>query len=175
MTEPSGYALLVAEGDLDLSRFEALRSRARAAERAGDLECASALFGQALEVWRGPALADVRALAELNTEAERLDEARMRVQEQHVATDLLLDRHWDAVPRLTELTKQHPLRESLHEHLILAQYRCGRTAESLETYTKIRGDLVRQIGMEPGVRLQSLHRAILNRDPVLDTGLLLAS
>jgi DNA-binding SARP family transcriptional activator len=125
--------------------------------------------------WRGPALADVRDVAELDARAQCLNEARTSVEEQHIALQMLLNRHGDAIPRLTDLIKQHPLRESLYGHLMLAQYRCGRTAESLETYTRFRRVLVEEIGLEPGARLQSLHRAILNRDPALESGLTLAS
>ncbi|MGP3971438.1 AfsR/SARP family transcriptional regulator [Streptomyces sp. 6N223] len=175
VTESSGYALVLQGDEFDAGQFEALRRRAVIAEDAGDLKRAAALLGQALNLWRGPAMADVRSLSELDAGAERFNEARISAQEHHIAIELRLDRHQEAIPRLTELIKQHPLRESLYRHLMLAQYRCGRTAESLSTYKRIRSLLVSEIGMEPGARLHSLHQAILNRDPALETSLALVS
>nr|WP_241265462.1 AfsR/SARP family transcriptional regulator [Streptomyces boncukensis] len=171
VTAPSGYILAVQEHELDLARFEALCSAARRAECAGDIERASLLFGRALGLWRGPALADITGPAELNAEAGRLNEARLAAQEQHIAMDLLLGRYGTTIPRLTELIKRQPLREGLHEQLMIAQYHCGRTAEALETYRAVRSALVEELGLEPGARLKSLQQAILNRDPALETRL----
>ncbi|GAB2875289.1 AfsR/SARP family transcriptional regulator [Streptomyces mayteni] len=175
VTESSGYALVLEGDELDATQFEALRRRAAIAEGAGDLTRAAALLGQALELWRGPALADVRGLPEIAAGAERLNEDRILAQEYRIALELRLDRHQDALPRLTELVTQHPLREGLYGHLMLAQYRCGRTVEALATYMRIRSLLVSEIGLEPGANLRSLHQAILNRDPALETSDALAS
>ena len=51
---------------------------------------------------------------------------------------------------------------------MLALYREGRQAEALEAYGDARSALVDGLGIEPGPRLQELHRAILAQDPALD-------
>jgi DNA-binding SARP family transcriptional activator len=168
VTEPSGYSLRLHDHEFDVEQFDSLCSRAEAEESAGNLECTSRLLKQALATWQGPALADVRGISKLAVSATRLDEARIAAHECHVSIELRLDRHRQTIAHLTELTARYPLRESLYGHLMLAQYRSGRTADSLDTYRRIRGVLVQELGLEPSTRLQLLHRSILNRDPALE-------
>lgn len=169
-TEPAGYALRLHQGELDLANFDALRARARMQESEGDLAGAAASLTSALSIGAGPTLADVRSLPALGRSAARLDEVRTSVQEQSISIELQLNRHREVIGSLTELAAQYPLREGLHEHLMLAQYRSGRTAESLKTYHKIHSAMVRELGMEPGERIRRLHQAILNQDPVIAHG-----
>ena len=51
---------------------------------------------------------------------------------------------------------------------MLALYRSGRQAEGLEVYRRTRTLLTDELGLEPGVELQELERAILVQDPALD-------
>src|SRR5262249_7154919 len=50
----------------------------------------------------------------------------------------------------------------------LALYRAGRQGEALQAFTRARGVLVGELGVEPGPELQQLQRAILAHDPWLD-------
>src|SRR5262249_44795016 len=56
---PPGYLLRVAPGELDLERFEHLLTQGREAAAAGDATGASGRLQEALDLWRGPALADL--------------------------------------------------------------------------------------------------------------------
>ena len=58
----AGYRLVVDPGGLDVDVSRDMAGRAREAARAGDAAGARELFGQALGVWRGAALADVAPL-----------------------------------------------------------------------------------------------------------------
>ena len=77
VTQPNGYMLRAAPGELDLDRFETLAERGRRALAANDPERAAALLREALEVWRGPPLADLRFEAFAQPEIRRLEELRL--------------------------------------------------------------------------------------------------
>jgi DNA-binding SARP family transcriptional activator len=57
-TRGSGYRLRVAEGKRDVDCFEALAARGRECLERGP-QAAAGAFGEALGLWRGPALADL--------------------------------------------------------------------------------------------------------------------
>src|SRR5438105_3672898 len=58
-TSAPGYVLRLAPGGLDAARFEALVASGRDQAAAGNAEDASTVLGEALALWRGPALADL--------------------------------------------------------------------------------------------------------------------
>jgi WD40 repeat protein len=53
---------------------------------------------------------------------------------------------------------------------MLALYRAGRQAEGLEVYRHTRELMSDELGLEPGIELQQLERAILVQDPALNGG-----
>src|SRR5262249_28113446 len=81
--------------------------------------------------------------------------------------DLELGRHAQLIAEIEALVAQHPLRERLRRHLMLALYRSGRQAEALEVYHATRRTLIEEKGLEPGGELQQLERSILNHDDAL--------
>ena len=90
----AGYRLVLGPGELDVAVFRDLAGQGREAARAGDPAGARELFGRALGLWRGAALADAAPLcARLAGEAARLEEARLAVTEERIAADLALGRH----------------------------------------------------------------------------------
>jgi DNA-binding SARP family transcriptional activator len=162
-TRPPGYLLRVRPEELDLTRFERLVAEARAAEPAAAAE----KLRDALALWRGAPLADLAFEQSLSVEIARLEELRLIALEEQVEADLALGRHAELVPDLETLVREHPLRERLRGHLMLALYRAGRQAEALDVYRRTRELLVEELGLEPGPPLQELERAILAHDPAL--------
>ena len=71
LRRPPGYALLVEPGELDLDRFDRLLEQGREQLAQGDARAAAATLAAALELWRGPALADVLYEPFAGAEAER--------------------------------------------------------------------------------------------------------
>ena len=168
VTRPPGYLITVADGELDLDRFTGLCDRARPLADRGDWRGASGLFGEALALWRGEPLADVPSAVLERSEAPRLAELRMRAVESRVEMDLRLGRHAGLVAELRRLVSAEPLREGLHEQLMLALYRCGRQAEALQVFRAIDRRLRGGLGIAPGPELSRLHQRILTADPSLD-------
>src|ERR1700691_5474002 len=167
ITQPYGYSLRLNADELDLSRFEASLKDARAAAREGSWDAVAEHARAALALWRGEPLADVDFGLLVSREAPRLAELRLQTQETALEAALRLGRAGEAVPELRRLTADHPLREHLHELLMLALYRDGRQAEALACYQHARQVLIDELGAEPGTGLRQLHQQILVADPVL--------
>ncbi len=168
LRDPAGYRLAAGADDVDMTRFEALADAGRAALEAGDPARARDLLADAEQLWRGPALLEVRDRPRLTGIARRLDDRRLAATEDRLAAELALGRHAALVGELAQLTDEHPLREGLWELLALARYRSGMQADALRAIAEAREVLVEGLGVEPGARLRDLERAILDQDPRLD-------
>ncbi len=169
LTRPPGYLLELSSDELDRDRFEHLLDEAREARRAGDLAACAELLEQALSLWRGDPLADFVYESWAQPEAARLGELRLAAVEDRAEARLGLGQADELVGELAALVAEHPLRERLRAHLMLALYRAGRQAEALEAYRDARRVLVEDLGIEPGEELQRLEHAILRHDPALDS------
>jgi DNA-binding SARP family transcriptional activator/tetratricopeptide (TPR) repeat protein len=163
-----GYRLTVGPGELDVAVFRDLAGRGREAARAADAAGARELFGQALGLWRGAALADAAPLCpRLAGEAARLEEARLAVVEERIGSDLALGRHGEVAGELAGLVSEFPLRERLAALLMTALYRCGRRGEALAAFEATRRVLAGELGLDPGPELAGLQAKVLADDPVL--------
>ncbi len=161
VTKAPGYALAIRPEQVDLNRFRDLASQARATE---DAAKRAERLRTALEIWRGPALADLEFEAFAPEAVAPLEEERIVALEERIEADLETGRHGDLVGELEALVQQHPVRERLRAHLMLALYRAGRQAEALDVYQSARRVLVEQLGIEPSRELQALHSAILRQE-----------
>lgn len=159
-----GYLLRAVESEIDLCRFERLRNEASVLPPAA----ASERLGLAIDLWRGPALADFAYERWASIEVERLEELRLGVIEERVEADLARARHPALVGELQRLVAGHPVREGFRRQLILALYRSGRQAEALEAYQSARRMLDEELGLEPSAALKELEAAVLRQDPSLD-------
>ncbi|MER6632995.1 AfsR/SARP family transcriptional regulator [Streptomyces sp. NPDC000987] len=164
----AGYVLNMPTYAIDAEVFQRLTARGLRSLAGGDDESASQLLGEALALWRGPVLADVRIGPALRLESLRLEETRRSALEGRITADLRLGRHAEVIGELLTLTERFPLEESLHGLLMLALYRSGRSWQALEIFRKLRASTVEELGIEPSLRVQQLHRAILAADPQLD-------
>ena len=165
---PGGWAVqLDGPAELDLAEVEELWAAGRAAAGAGDWPRVSSLLGQALGMWRGQPLLDVPSAALSRREAGRLTELRCQLTEARIDADLRLGRPGELVPELQRLAAEQPLREHVWVQLMLACYRSGRQAASLQAYADARAILAGELGVEPGPELREMHRQVLAADPAL--------
>lgn len=151
-TRGAGYLVQVARDGLDLERFERLASEGSQALGCDDPAGAVAALGEALALWRGPALADLADEPLLAPAIGRLAELRVLALERRVEAELELGRHADVVSELEQFLAEHPLRERTRELLMTALYQSGRQADALETYRVGRSLLVDELGIEPSSR-----------------------
>ncbi len=164
----AAYRLSVAPGDVDADRFLTLTERALGQSRGGDPAAAALSLAQALGLWRGQPLSDVRGGVSLDAEAARLDEAHLEAIEDRIDADLACGRHRDLLPELDGLVALYPLRERLWGQHVLALYRDGRQTEALQACASIRRRLADDWGVDPGPALRALETAVLEQHCSLD-------
>lgn len=168
LTRGGGYLLDIEPDQVDAARFERLAREGGNALERGDTSEARDLLGEALDLWRGPALADLAYEDFAQGEVARLEELRLATLEERIEADLALGRHSELVPELETLVREHPARERLRAQLMLALYRSGRQADALASYQASRRAFAEELGLEPSRELQALEQAILTQDPELD-------
>ena len=164
---PPGYLLALDPEHVDLYCFQRL-GRQGMQQMSTDPEAASSTLRAALNIWRGPALAEFGDLPFAVAEQHRLEEERLGVLVSRINADLAVGRHADVVAELESLVAGHPLYEGFWAQLMVSLFRSGRQADALATYHRAQQILADELGIDPSRQLSELQSAILARDPGLD-------
>lgn len=152
-TVTGGYRLDVPRTSVDAFRFEDL-VRARR-------------YGEALTLWRGPALLEWAEQPWARAIATRWEEERLAALECRLTQDIDAGLASLVVGEIGALVEEHPLRERLRVLLVKAFYAAGRQAEALDAYAQARRYLVDEVGLEPGAELRAVEAAVLAQDTTL--------
>ncbi|MCY0947885.1 AfsR/SARP family transcriptional regulator, partial [Streptomyces antarcticus] len=107
-TRHGGYLLQITEDSVDVHDYERLVREGQAAFETGDSQVCADRLRAALDLWRGPALVDVRVGPILDIEVMRLRESRLVTVERRIDADLRLGRHSELLAELADLTARHP-------------------------------------------------------------------
>jgi predicted ATPase/DNA-binding SARP family transcriptional activator len=158
---PGGYRLTLDPGDVDAAEFEKLVASARGALADGDQARAAQTLRRALDLWRGPALADAQDAPFATAAITRLEELRLAALEDRIGAGLALGRGAELVPEAEALAAAHPLRERLRGQLMRALQAAGRQADALAVYEDTRRLLADQLGVDPSPALAAVHLAVL--------------
>lgn len=155
---PGGYRITAGPRALDLIGFRDGVARAESS-RAPETELR--LLKDALSLWEGPLLANVRSDVLHRDEVPRLEEERLRTLERVCHLQLRLGHCGEALVELWGVTRKHPGHERFREQLIEALYRSGRQAEALAEYRRVKEYLHDELGVDPSPALQRLELAVL--------------
>ncbi len=161
----SGYAMPVADDDVDAWRFEGL---VRAAGPEVEPHQRIETLQEALGLWRGQALGEYAEQDWAAPEARRLDALRTVARERLVAARLDAGEAAVVVPEIEALLDEEPLREERWRLLALALYRAHRQADALAALRRARAMLAEQLGVDPGPALRRLESELLAQSPALD-------
>jgi len=108
---PPGYRFQADPEDLDSFRFEELLKEAR--DDGHEPKTALEVLDEALDLWRGPALADLALEPSLTGEIARLEELRLVATEERIAARLDLGHHAEVVAELgddgTSMLRESPV------------------------------------------------------------------
>ena len=156
-----GYCVRVPADAVDAWRFEQLLAEGGG----GD---AVARLTDALQLWRGAALADYCDEPWAQAEITRLEELRSVARERLAAARLDRGESGVLVGELEALVSEAPLREERWRLLALALYRSHRQADALGALRRARGTFADELGVDPGPALRALEADILAQAPGLE-------
>ncbi|HEY2549132.1 MAG TPA: BTAD domain-containing putative transcriptional regulator [Streptosporangiaceae bacterium] len=159
-----GYQLHLGTDSSDVLAFRSLVGTAR---QDPDDRHATGVLGQALTLWRGPALADVPDTMRARSVRSGLAEEHMSAVQDRFGRMLAAGQDTEAAAEIPLMLARYPLAERLAGMLMTAWYRTGRQAEALQVFRDLRERLVRELGVEPGDELQRLHQRMLAGDLTL--------
>jgi DNA-binding SARP family transcriptional activator len=157
-TVPGGYQLPVTEDTLDLAKFRAL---IRVADGVRDPEAELRVLEEALGLWHGRPLSNIRSDALHRDAIPALNEEWLRSVERRFDLELSLGRCRQILAELRVVARSHPGHERFWEQLVEALYRSGRQSDALIAYRTVKRYLNDELGVDPGPSLQSLELAIL--------------
>src|SRR3954469_8767530 len=132
---PGGYTL--ACDGVDAHRFEQLAAQGAAALRGGDPQSAAETLGEALALWRGPALADLTSQP-LVAAAAQLEDQRLSALVDRAEAELALGHGAKLVAELEAAPPPPPPKGRPPPRHISALFAAGRQADALAAYERIR-------------------------------------
>ncbi|MEV7910639.1 BTAD domain-containing putative transcriptional regulator [Streptomyces griseus] len=165
---PGGYRITAAPPTLDLLGFRDQVRRAAGLDR--DPEAELHALRDALALWQGALLANVRSEVLHRDEVPRLAEERLRAVERVCDLLLGLGRCGEALVDLWTATRVYPGHERFHEQLIEALYRTGRQSQALAEYRRVKGFLLEELGVDPSPSLRRLELSILRGEDLGSAG-----
>jgi predicted ATPase/DNA-binding SARP family transcriptional activator len=163
-SHPAGYRLAISPDEVDVVSFEAMARRGSQALASGDAVTAWQLLREALDAWRGPALADASAARFASGPAARLEELRARATLDLVEAGLALGESDGLIGELRAMIAADPVAERPRGLLMRALYAAGRQAEALAVYTQTRDLLASELGVDPSPQLEQIYLAVLRQD-----------
>ncbi|MVU83379.1 AfsR/SARP family transcriptional regulator [Nocardia sp. ET3-3] len=146
---------------VDADRFEELVRQGRGELAAGRAEAAARILGEALGLWRGPALGDVLDAPFAQASATRLDDLRASAIEDRFEAELRSGRFADVLTELDGAAAENPLSERLAALRMRALAAAGRQSDALAVYEDMRARLDEELGIDPSATLRDTHLALL--------------
>lgn len=167
-TLANAYLITLEPEDLDLLTFREHLRQGRQASRERDLDTACRHFRQALGLWRGEALVNVKGSRILDGAAADLSEEHLALLEEFSAIQLGMGRYGEAVSGLRAAAVANPSRERLWGQFMLGLYGAGDRAAALRAYQRLRKTVVEETGLEPSHLIQDLHQQMIASGSVFD-------
>ncbi|MFD0265726.1 BTAD domain-containing putative transcriptional regulator [Streptomyces sp. NPDC127106] len=159
VSSPQGYALHLPDDAVDAWAFESAVHRARSAPPAEAVR----LLDDALRLWRGEAYADWDGEPWAVAETARLTELRLTAQEMAMAAGLGAGCAQEVLPTAESHVRSHPLREEGWRLLALGLWATGRQGDALAALRRAAAVCAEELGLDSGLALMELERAILTR------------
>jgi DNA-binding SARP family transcriptional activator len=167
LTIRQGYGLNVPDEEIDVRRFDADVSRARAMMAEGEPANATDLLRATLRLWRGEPFEEVAEWDAAAAEAARLSAVRESAEDLLIEAALAAGHPEEAAALAQPLATAAPYREPRWALWARALYAGGRQAEALDVITRLRRNLDDDLRIDLAPEIAELETAILRQDPSL--------
>ena len=158
------YRLSLQSTDTDVARF---RRAVHTANDTDDVQRRRKTLRSALDLWRGPFLADIDRNW-VQEEASILRWERQRAVATWAEEMIVIGEVEDVLPAVEHEVSLNPLDEQMNSLLIRALYGSGQQANALAAYRRLRDLLAVDLGVEPGPELRLLEEQILRHDTAMN-------
>jgi len=162
--EQGAYRLELRTVETDIDRFRQAVGQANEVE---DPHESSAILQSALDLWRGPFLADIDR-PWVQEESSTLEWERRQAIAGWAEATIAAGHPAQVIPLIERSVDDAPLDEQLCDLLIRALYGSGRQADALAVYRRLRNRLAEELGVEPGPELRKLEEQILLHETPTD-------
>jgi DNA-binding SARP family transcriptional activator len=159
-----GYVMDTAYLAVDTDLFRERLATATRAQEDEDWVAVLDATTDALGLWRGDALADLRPAAWVEAETRHLEDERIRAEELRTTAMLGAGRVADAVAHAGSLARRLPLRDEAARLHALALHQAGRTPEALEELREHAARLDRELGLEPSQLVRDLQTSLVRQE-----------
>src|SRR5215813_7496687 len=163
-SHPAGYRLALEPHRVDAVAFEAQARNGGRALASGDPATARRMLREAIDAWRGPALADASAARFAPGPAARLEELRTGAALDLIEASLALGESDSLVGELRAMIAADPVAERPRGLLMRALYAAGRQAEALAEYAQARELFAAELGVDPSRQLEQIYLGVLRQD-----------
>lgn len=167
LTRPLGYTAAIPPANLDSCEFDRLLEAGRTALNRRRADEASRLLHEAVDLCKGPILADVQRGPLLESHAARLEETVLQALTLRIEAEIQMGRHAELIGELRSLVSEYPFYEDICAKLMIVLYRVNRRSAALQVYHDLRTQLRDEMGLDPSPTLQRLHQDVLADSPSL--------
>jgi DNA-binding SARP family transcriptional activator len=162
ITSGTSYQLGITADELDQIEFSRRATHAQEAHAAGEVDVACELYGQALDLWRGEPLADVKVLTS-DPAVLDLGHQRADVVLKYADAAFQAGKHDHVLRPLRALYHREPLNERVAARLMIALAGSGCQADALLLYDQVRQRLDDQLGVYPCAELSETQAMVLRQ------------
>jgi len=159
---PFGYRLVLDPGRIDMVRFRRLAGDARSQYADGHPNQALATLGEAMRLWRDPAVTELSRLLRHSHEVESLRESWTEAALAYVTLGVELNADAAVRPAAEWLARLNPLDERIQAHYLTILARDGHRVAALHRFAEIRARLDEELGVRPGPELAAVHRRLVD-------------
>lgn len=157
------HQLRVEPGQVDAVVFRELLRQGQESFRAGHHDRAARLLRSGLDLWSGPALADVHCGPVLSSYVVKLEQELRTARHLRIQAEIEAGRAEDLIGELRGLVGSDPLDEGSHAQLMQVLASTGRRSEALLVYRQLRERLIDELGLEPCDDVQEQHDVLRRR------------